>query len=624
MQQGFDLLLLLKKARPIITSDTLLETCLGHLLLFTLAEEVCWIEKETFFATCTSQQQKAPEKVFQFHHEEQIYLLGLKETGSVDRKLKSLSSGKTYQNFVIPVKTRQKKGCYVLSFTEVFAANDHFYSFLDICQQALTDLQEIFEGQMRYAKLKVRFNGILKSLPHGIVFLDDEGYYCWVNENAAQLLAIPAGTVEPALVHTAMAEFRSRASNAVEIGIKAPLAFQGKKAKQLNWIYHEPDFKVYQVKTRKVSMSNINGALWMWADITKSYTYEQELQALNKELAAKKEQAEEIILRYRYVGQATFDAIWDWDLMQGTLFWGKNYESIFGYSIDPFNNHPIKTWKERIHPDDAVRVLNGIYRVIDSAETHWSDEYRYQKSDGSYVQVADKAVVIRNEQGTALRAVGAMQDITARKAAELKIKESEFNLRAIFESSIESFVLLDSSHRIKAFNHRAKDYIQMFWGKEPKAGDNLLEYIDSARRKKFSTYLEEVSNGRVVEYDRAYKRNGELTYWSHFTLTPVYYGSAVIGTCIAERNITDLKNYLQTIEKQNRAFIDISWTQSHLVRAPLANIMAITALLKNSPAGDEQDNLLDHLETSTHKLDVVIRKITNLSTYDHNKIGAAD
>jgi PAS domain-containing protein len=220
MQQGFDLLLSLKKARPMITPDTLLETCLGHLLLFTLAEEVCWIEKDTFFATCINQQQKAPEKNFRFHHEEQGYLLDLKDTGSVDRELTSRSPGKTLQNFVVPIKTRHKKGCYVLSFTEGFAANDHFYSFLDICQQALTDLQEIFDGQMRYAKLKVRFNGILKSLPHGIVFLDDEGYYCWVNENAAQLLAIPAGTVEPALVHTAMAEFRSRASNAVEIEVK--------------------------------------------------------------------------------------------------------------------------------------------------------------------------------------------------------------------------------------------------------------------------------------------------------------------------------------------------------------------------------------------------------------------
>jgi hypothetical protein len=107
--------------------------------------------------------------------------------------------------------------------------------------------------------------------------------------------------------------------------------------------------------------------------------------------------------------------------------------------------------------------------------------------------------------------------------------------------------------------------------------------------------LEEVSSGRVIEYERSYKRGNEVTYWSNFTLTPVYHGSAVIDTCIMERNVSDLKKHLETIESQNRAFMDISWTQSHVVRAPLANIMAITALLKNNTSDDDHNDLLDHL-----------------------------
>ena len=88
----------------------------------------------------------------------------------------------------------------------------------------------------------------------------------------------------------------------------------------------------------------------------------------------------------------------------------------------------------------------------------------------------------------------------------------------------------------------------------------------------------------------------------------------------AMQDITEIQNYIQTIENHNSRLKDIAWTQSHVVRAPLARIMGIINLLQNFPDISEQAELLDHIITSAVELDDIIRNITikteNVSTID--------
>lgn len=83
--------------------------------------------------------------------------------------------------------------------------------------------------------------------------------------------------------------------------------------------------------------------------------------------------------------------------------------------------------------------------------------------------------------------------------------------------------------------------------------------------------------------------------------------SRMIG---AMQDITEIQNYIKTIEDHNSRLKDIAWTQSHVVRAPLARIMGIINLLQNFPDISEQAELLDHIITSAIELDEIIRNIT--------------
>ncbi|MEO7215593.1 PAS domain-containing protein [Mucilaginibacter sp.] len=126
-------------------------------------------------------------------------------------------------------------------------------------------------------------------------------------------------------------------------------------------------------------------------------------------------------LRYQYVSRATSDAIWDWDIVNGTLYWGENFETIFGYQLAGVPSG-IESWTAHIHPDDVQRILKSIYAEIDGSDTNWKEEYRYQKADGTFADVVDRGFIIRDTAGIAIRMVGAMHDISERKKGLKEMK----------------------------------------------------------------------------------------------------------------------------------------------------------------------------------------------------------
>ncbi|HZY68492.1 MAG TPA: PAS domain S-box protein [Devosia sp.] len=121
--------------------------------------------------------------------------------------------------------------------------------------------------------------------------------------------------------------------------------------------------------------------------------------------------------RYRLAGQATNDAIWDWNLATNHVLWNEALRVAHGYTpdaVEPTGDW----WIGHIHPDDRARIDRSIHAVIDGTGTTWSDEYRFLRADGTYADILDRGYVIRDAQGKATRMIGAMLDITERKRAE--------------------------------------------------------------------------------------------------------------------------------------------------------------------------------------------------------------
>lgn len=132
--------------------------------------------------------------------------------------------------------------------------------------------------------------------------------------------------------------------------------------------------------------------------------------------------------RFEIVSRATNDAVWDWNIQAGTHWWNDGFSTLFGYPATS-GEQGNDSWTQRIHPDDQGRVMQGLTESLDSQRVAWSDEYRFRRYDGAYADIFDRGFIMRDPSGRAIRMIGAMQDISAKKRLERQ-SDSE---RAILE-----------------------------------------------------------------------------------------------------------------------------------------------------------------------------------------------
>ncbi|WP_437918512.1 chemotaxis protein CheB [Sphingobacterium sp. LRF_L2] len=133
--------------------------------------------------------------------------------------------------------------------------------------------------------------------------------------------------------------------------------------------------------------------------------------------------------RFKMVSQATNDTIWDWDLVNNSIWRSPNFGTMFGYEMTSETN-TVAFWFDKIHPDDRSIVQRSVYDAINEQKTTWSSEYRFAKADGSYAEILDRGSIQHDKHGVAYRMVGSVVDVTNVKEAERKKQElQDFILR---------------------------------------------------------------------------------------------------------------------------------------------------------------------------------------------------
>jgi PAS domain S-box-containing protein len=131
--------------------------------------------------------------------------------------------------------------------------------------------------------------------------------------------------------------------------------------------------------------------------------------------------------RLRLAFKATNDAIWDIDLKSGSVSWNETYSTLYGRPAETSDSW--QWWIDRIHPEDRERTVAGLRGAISSAGSSWTCEYRFQRVDGEWAYIYDRAFITRDTSGNARRVIGAMQDLTERKQAEAAFERHKDELR---------------------------------------------------------------------------------------------------------------------------------------------------------------------------------------------------
>ncbi len=223
--------------------------------------------------------------------------------------------------------------------------------------------------------------------------------------------------------------------------------------------------------------------------------------------------------RLSLVVRATNEAIWDCDLVRGTVWWDEVYDAEFG-PRPPETKDSWKWWLDRIHADDRQRVLESATAALEGRGELWKCEYRYRRTDGSYADVLDRASIARDEAGKPTRFVGAMLDITQskRQQEQLLLRDSAF-------ASISNGILITDPNRpdnpiiyCNAAFERITGYRQ-----DEILGRNCRFLQGDDRDQQARHVLREaITAGQgCTQVLRNYTKEGAL-FWNELTVSPVH------------------------------------------------------------------------------------------------------
>ena len=122
--------------------------------------------------------------------------------------------------------------------------------------------------------------------------------------------------------------------------------------------------------------------------------------------------------------RATNDAVRDWNVGSNALSWPQGLESLLGYKACAATQ-TIGFWQQQVHPDDRADTAAKIRDALNGNADHWVGEYRFRRADGIFLDLLERALIVRDENGKAVRFIGSLMDITARKQFQEQLTRSQ-------------------------------------------------------------------------------------------------------------------------------------------------------------------------------------------------------
>ncbi len=258
---------------------------------------------------------------------------------------------------------------------------------------------------------------------------------------------------------------------------------------------------------------------------------------------------------------------WDVDQATGAMFWPPRVKAMFGISPDvPVT---LDDFYNGVHPDDQGITRKAYEAASDPQQRALYDvEYRtIGKEDGVIRWVAAKGRGLFHPDGVCYRVLGTAIDITARKADELRLRESEARLLALAHASSEVFYRM------------APDWGEMrnLDGNGFLADTNdptrawLMDYIPEADQSKVLTAIERaIADKAPFELEHRVLRVDQTIGWTLSRAIPVlddtgeiveWFGAAADVTArrLAEDRLHDLNETLEAQVAERTAERDRMW-----------------------------------------------------------------
>ncbi len=183
-------------------------------------------------------------------------------------------------------------------------------------------------------------------------------------------------------------------------------------------------------------------------------------------------------------------------------------------------------------------------------KTSFAQERPYRTPAGRQGFFEAHYMPIKNAQGEILGGLGIIRDITDRKKTQEALRQSELNLKAVFQNTFQNIVLMDLEGRIRAFNNNAAVDIKENSGKNLEIGRLLSDYVHAENAELLKKNLARALRGEAVHLERAYRMGDGESHWFELNYHPVFGEAGEIeGICMTSLNIDGRKKSEEAVQK---------------------------------------------------------------------------
>ncbi|MBL9204511.1 MAG: PAS domain S-box protein, partial [Opitutaceae bacterium] len=136
--------------------------------------------------------------------------------------------------------------------------------------------------------------------------------------------------------------------------------------------------------------------------------------------------------RWQAALEAAGDGLWDWNVETGEVYFSATWKRMLGYSPEEISDH-VDEWKRLVHPDDFDATMTSVSRHLAGETEFYRCEHRVRCKDGTYKWILDCGCVVdRAGDGRPLRMLGTHKDLSASRAIQQKLADSEEKFHQAF------------------------------------------------------------------------------------------------------------------------------------------------------------------------------------------------
>jgi len=494
------------------------------------------------------------------------------------------------EDFVVNIKKSNGSTLYIQINAHLIQEGD-----LKLVEGTATDITEKFMLEQNLKEKVKHFNLIIDNSNDLIAILNRDFKHEYINKNA-YLNAL--GYKEDEVIGKRPIDFShpddiKKISKAIKEGLITGEMLEEFRIKHKNGHYVWVETKGTFLKEN----SQIIGAIFISRDTTEKKEAEQRLK-----------ESEE---NYRNLVEDAQEGVWALDENEDTIFVNPRIGKMLGYT-------KFEMMGKNLHsfiPDSMETLIKG---NRNKREKGIEEIYELQlvKKDGTLIYTEVKAAPIIDENRQYKGSFAYITDITGRKIAEQKLKESENKYRTLFESSTDGIYSTDMEGSFIEFNEA---FLKML-------GYSREELLNKKSRQitppewydlDDNITFTQLAEGESKIYEKEFKQKDgsiipiSIRFWIlHDEQGDPYRIWAIV------RDITDRKQMEYELKEINRLKSEFLRRASHELKTPLVSIKGFTDLILSGYSEDLNPQIVSNLEEinkGCERLQIIINDLLRTS-----------